>query len=357
MTSYLSVMQELHVLFVDHEWDCSNTISLMETCQYRVTRVPFAGAAMSMLQSGNSKIDLIIANITSPDVFKLLQLAVSMEIPTILMSGDDDLSMAARSIENGAFLYIKRPTSPEMLRYLWQHVARETVHVLRERERLMAASYITPQPGVQFGNMENPNNFSSMDSGKRKNNDYFNEKYVEEEYKFDNSTMSQRRVKRKMNTEWTQELHEKFMDAVEQLGEGSCFPKEILEKMNVSGLTRMQVASHLQKCRNENWRSPEERKSTPGGNPKSPDSEGSSHKPRRFGSMPLIKKEKLEDRAYDHGSRSEMEAKATETGMANETAYHHQNGAFLPHPQNNIAMDMDHMHLSSIDDIDFYTNP
>ena len=48
-----------------------------------VTRVPFAGAAMSMLQNGKSKIDLIIANITSPDVFKLLQLAVSMEIPTI----------------------------------------------------------------------------------------------------------------------------------------------------------------------------------------------------------------------------------------------------------------------------------
>ncbi|KAL1551754.1 hypothetical protein AAHA92_19554 [Salvia divinorum] len=351
-------MQELHVLFVDHEWNCSNTKSLMETCQYRVTRVPFAGAAILMLSNGKSKIDLIIANITSPEVFKLLELAVTMEIPTILMSSDDDMSTAARVIENGAFLYIKRPTSPEMLRYLWQHVARETVHVLRERERLMAANCITPPCGVDFGNMvENPNNLYAADSGKRRKNDCYNEENAEEEYKFNSSVMSQRRVKRKMYTEWTRELHEKFMDAIEQLGDGSCFPKEILEKMNVPGLTRMQVASHLQKCRNENWRSPEERKSTPGVvNPKSCDGEGSSQKLRRFGSMPLVKREKSEDRAYDHGSRSEMEAKGTETGVVNQTTYHQQNGAFLPH-SDNIGLEMGHMHLSSIDDIGFYTTP
>ncbi|KAK6796578.1 hypothetical protein RDI58_004279 [Solanum bulbocastanum] len=39
-----------------------------------------------------------------------------------------------------------------------------------------------------------------------------------------------------------------------------CFPKEIVEVMSLPGLTRMQVASHLQKCRRNNWRSPKERK-------------------------------------------------------------------------------------------------
>ncbi|XP_047961751.1 two-component response regulator ARR14-like [Salvia hispanica] len=250
---------------------------------------------------------------------------------------DEDPSMAVSAIDNGAFLYIKRPANPEMLRYLWQHIARETMHmrVMRERERLMSASYITPPCGVGFGDVENPNNNSfAVDNGKRKMNDYYNEKYVENEYNFDNSRMSQGKVKRKMCTEWTKELHEKFIDAVNQLGEGSIFPKEILEKMNVPGLTRMQVASHLQKCRNENWRSPEERKSTPGANPKSSGGEGSSHKMRRFGSMPRLKKGKSEDRAYDHGSRSEMEAKVTETGMANQPTYNSMgNEAFHPHPE------------------------
>ena len=137
---------------------------------------------------------------------------------------DEDPSMAVSAIDNGAFLYIKRPANPEMLRYLWQHIARETMHmrVMRERERLMSASYITPPCGVGFGDVENPNNNSfAVDNGKRKMNDYYNEKYVENEYNFDNSRMSQGKVKRKMCTEWTKELHEKFIDAVNQLGEGS----------------------------------------------------------------------------------------------------------------------------------------
>ncbi|MCD7464115.1 hypothetical protein HAX54_052151 [Datura stramonium] len=69
-------------------------------------------------------------------------------------------------------------------------------------------------------------------------------------------------VTRKCYTVWTMDLHKKFMEAVDQLGDGRCCPVEILEVMNVPGLTRLQVASHLQKCRNNNWRAPKERKST-----------------------------------------------------------------------------------------------
>lgn len=67
-------------------------------------------------------------------------------------------------------------------------------------------------------------------------------------------------AKRKDYREWTDDLHDKFMKAVEQLGKGRCYPMEILEVMNFPGLTRMQVAIHLQKCRRNNWRSPKERK-------------------------------------------------------------------------------------------------
>ncbi|PHT37690.1 hypothetical protein CQW23_21263 [Capsicum baccatum] len=53
-------------------------------------------------------------------------------------------------------------------------------------------------------------------------------------------------VRQKICIEWTDYLHEKFMKAVRQLGEGNCYPKNILEVMGVPNLTRMQVASHLQ---------------------------------------------------------------------------------------------------------------
>ncbi|OEL27585.1 hypothetical protein BAE44_0011395 [Dichanthelium oligosanthes] len=46
---------------------------------------------------------------------------------------------------------------------------------------------------------------------------------------------------------WTREMHDRFRDAVNQLGGGeNAKPKAILEIMNVEGLTRDQVKSHLQ---------------------------------------------------------------------------------------------------------------
>ncbi|XP_060174309.1 uncharacterized protein LOC132604987 [Lycium barbarum] len=59
--------------------------------------------------------------------------------------------------------------------------------------------------------------------------------------------------------------------------------------MNVSGLTRMQVASHLQKYRSNNWRAPKDRKSI-----HKPSGQGSSSGSpqrrsfRRFGTMPRL---------------------------------------------------------------------
>ena len=45
---------------------------------------------------------------------------------------------------------------------------------------------------------------------------------------------------------WTPELHERFMNAVNHLGVKHAVPKTILQLMNVEGLTRENVASHLQ---------------------------------------------------------------------------------------------------------------
>lgn len=46
--------------------------------------------------------------------------------------------------------------------------------------------------------------------------------------------------------DWTPELHKKFVQAVEQLGVDQAIPSRILELMKVEGLTRHNVASHLQ---------------------------------------------------------------------------------------------------------------
>uniref|UniRef100_A0A7N0VBL5 HTH myb-type domain-containing protein n=1 Tax=Kalanchoe fedtschenkoi TaxID=63787 RepID=A0A7N0VBL5_KALFE len=54
--------------------------------------------------------------------------------------------------------------------------------------------------------------------------------------------------KRKVKVDWTPELHKRFVQAVEQLGE-KAVPSRILEVMGADGLTRHNIASHLQKYR------------------------------------------------------------------------------------------------------------
>lgn len=48
---------------------------------------------------------------------------------------------------------------------------------------------------------------------------------------------------------WTPQLHKKFEEAVRMIGQEKAVPKTIMQEMNVEGLTRENVASHLQKYR------------------------------------------------------------------------------------------------------------
>ncbi|KAI3687000.1 hypothetical protein L1987_80690 [Smallanthus sonchifolius] len=66
--------------------------------------------------------------------------------------------------------------------------------------------------------------------------------------------------RRKIKVDWTSELHKKFVQAVEQLGVDQAIPSRILELMHVEGLTRHNVASHLQDG-GRKW--PQTRHSTP----------------------------------------------------------------------------------------------
>ncbi len=54
-----------------------------------------------------------------------------------------------------------------------------------------------------------------------------------------------------VQVEWTQELHDRFVCAVETLGTDKAVPSKILDHMGpiAAGLTRQNVASHLQKYR------------------------------------------------------------------------------------------------------------
>ncbi|KAF3655211.1 putative 26S proteasome non-ATPase regulatory subunit 2 -like protein A-like [Capsicum annuum] len=55
--------------------------------------------------------------------------------------------------------------------------------------------------------------------------------------------------KKKVKVDWTPELHRRFVKAVEKLGVDKAVPSRLLELMATDGLTRHNIASHLQKYR------------------------------------------------------------------------------------------------------------
>ncbi|CAH1432482.1 unnamed protein product [Lactuca virosa] len=61
----------------------------------------------------------------------------------------------------------------------------------------------------------------------------------------DSSTKSLKRIR----LVWTPQLHKRFVEVVAHLGVKNAVPKTIMQMMNVEGLTRENVASHLQKYR------------------------------------------------------------------------------------------------------------
>ncbi|KAJ8750532.1 hypothetical protein K2173_015686 [Erythroxylum novogranatense] len=57
------------------------------------------------------------------------------------------------------------------------------------------------------------------------------------------------RAQKRPRLVWTPQLHKRFVDVVGYLGIKNAVPKTIMQMMNVEGLTRENVASHLQKYR------------------------------------------------------------------------------------------------------------
>ncbi|CAH1419368.1 unnamed protein product [Lactuca virosa] len=169
-----------------------------------------------------------------------------MNLQAILMSKEDDDQTLLKALKDGALLVLKRPLTGDRIRLLRQHVIRKRIQNLNN-----------PNIIDKFRRVENlgiPNityNFSHVPNIRNVNvANAFPWVMKKEPIMYDGDATTCKSVcskrKSKMRLVWTPELHEKFMDAIGQLGEGRCIPKLIHEQMGVPGITRAQVSSHLQ---------------------------------------------------------------------------------------------------------------
>ncbi|KAF9673211.1 hypothetical protein SADUNF_Sadunf10G0000700 [Salix dunnii] len=208
-----------------------------------VTKCNRAEIALSLLREKRNGYDIVISDVHMPDMdgFKLLEhIGLEMDLPVIMMSADDGKNVVMKGVTHGACDYLIKPIRIEALKNIWQHVVRKKKN---EQKDLEQSGSVEEGGDRQQKQAEDADYSSSANEGSWKNSKRRKEEEEEVDERDDTSTLKKPRVV------WSVELHQQFVAAVNQLGIDKAVPKKILELMNVPGLTRENVASHLQKYR------------------------------------------------------------------------------------------------------------
>lgn len=229
----------LRVLVVDDDPICLLILDrMLQRCRYKVTTCGGAVEALRILRENKDGFDLVISDVHMPDMdgFKLLELVgLEMDLPVIMMSANGETSAVMKGIKHGACDYLLKPVRIEELKNIWQHVVRKKKRDVgasdkfEDKQRLNDSGEYHSSDGPD-GSLKHPK--------KRKEED--------DDTELENEDLSS---SKKPRVVWSVELHQKFVNAVNQLGIDKAVPKRILELMDVRGLTRENVASHLQKYR------------------------------------------------------------------------------------------------------------
>ncbi|KAM0013420.1 putative response regulator and transcription factor RR-A-type family [Helianthus debilis subsp. tardiflorus] len=188
--------QHMRVLAVDDNPTCLKILeSLLRKCQYQgYYNNNQAIIALNMLKENRNRFDLIISDVYMQDMdsLKLLELVgLEMGLPVIMLPGNGDRNLVMKGITHGACDYLVKPVRLEELRSIWQHVIRRKVD---------SKSQLKSKHNHEKSNQGNEGGDQNEKLNRKRNDDEENE----------------------------------------------AVPKRILDLMNVDGLTRESVASHLQ---------------------------------------------------------------------------------------------------------------
>ncbi|KAH0980787.1 hypothetical protein GBA52_007964 [Prunus armeniaca] len=225
-----SYPKKLRVLVVDDDAEFLTFISgLLKLLKHEVVamRNPIHALSSTLLLE-EDKFDLIMADLYLPNVAGLQvirRLREESKLPLILVSTDNRESTILAALEHGATHYIVKPVCFSDVRNLWQFV-------VGDNEGTRNPHIVVEQIGSVSGESSSYSNGDN--NSKRKRPSQGGKDFT--------ST-------KKHKVEWTSQLQARFLEAVYCIGLEKAVPKRILEVMNVEGLTRANIASHLQKYR------------------------------------------------------------------------------------------------------------
>jgi len=198
---------------------------MLRSCKYEVTTSITSLGALELLRDRKNDFDLVLSDVFMPDMdgFKLLgRIGLELGLPVIMMSSSGDTDVVLKGVTHGAVDFLIKPVRVEELRNVWQHMVRKRKDMGKDLDV------------DECGRREE----AGGGDNSRKRKEQCREGKGDDSY-----------ATKKPRVNWSVEMHQQFVNAVNQLGIDKAVPKKILELMGVKGLTRENVASHLQKYR------------------------------------------------------------------------------------------------------------
>ncbi|KAE8774233.1 Two-component response regulator ARR12 [Hordeum vulgare] len=219
----------LRVLAVDDNYVYLKVLeAVLRHCKYNPTMAMDAKTAMKMLRAGKVQFDLVITDVHMPDMdgFKLLELiGLEMDLPVIVLSVDCDKKVVLKGINHGACDYLMKPVCTNDLKNIWQHV--------ESRRRSQATSHMS-MDNADDQRVLPGTHAMSKDSKDKRNDEYDSNKNKE-------STHSST-TQKKPRVAWTTELHNKFLEAINQIGLDDGFSEltQMLDDGDANGILPVQ---------------------------------------------------------------------------------------------------------------------
>ncbi|CAK7347996.1 unnamed protein product [Dovyalis caffra] len=213
----------------------------------RFTTATRATDALRTLREKEDEINLILTETHLPDMnqYEILETVGQMSsLPIVVFSADNNESAMLGCLYKGAALYLTKPITKNDVKNLWQLTYRKKIKTTVSSEGSNSFHVGSSEENASNVTVGTPSFFNTMEQidqmGKRKE---LGETDNDEE---DNDSLT---VPKKTKLVWTNELHNRFLQAIRVLGIDGAHPKKILQLMNVPGLKKENVSSHLQKYR------------------------------------------------------------------------------------------------------------
>ncbi|KAJ8748938.1 hypothetical protein K2173_013375 [Erythroxylum novogranatense] len=232
------------VLVIDCDSTCLTIVSTMlRTCGYNVVTAKRAKDAFSILLERGDELDLILTEVNLPDMdkFELLEKFFEMSsLPVVAFSADDGEGAMLGSLFKGAVLYLVKPIVMNDIKNLWQFL---------HMKKLDSMVAVEGTNNLQGETSEDNTSSEALESQSVLNNrEPIPQQCKRKEFEIMDKDEDSA-IHKKPKIRWSNELHNRFLHAIDILGIDDAHPKKILQHMNVPGLRKENVSSHLQKYR------------------------------------------------------------------------------------------------------------